>query len=370
MIELSELSPGEATTLVKANVGGKVLLAKDYMTHKTGSEWVIKSCNTLGGTCVIAVSPPSGGKGFFAPYLHFRLVADAPAPVVEEPVAEPATPEPVINPDLPIEIRGEFELDGFDSDAPLYEAFFRVAPNTDTARELFLTYANDYSEFDTEFLDDLLRAAKVRPGAHWSDTNVTQMLMLLNEVQKDEPSTEDEIGTTVAEHFKRMGVAPVPAAPPEALLFQPASSPDLDADAKPAVFIHPDVKPAADAPKRRGRPPGSRNKPVEPVAAPAPQPAPEPTPQPAVRVVEEPVLARALDNLPPAAPEGRHFSDYLEPEVREVKPASASKPVFAPSPIALELAANLLLSVGVDEQPELLLDQVVGIVRRALLLDD
>jgi len=350
MIELSEMTASEATTLVKANLGGKVQLTKDYMTNKAGSEWVIKSCNNLGGTCVIAVSPVGGGKGFFAPYLHFRLAADLPAaaPEVAEPVA--ATPAP-INPDLPIEIRGEFQLDGFDVDAPLYEAFYRVAPDSDTAKELFLAYANEHSEFDTEFLDDLMRAAKVRPHAHWSDVNVTQMLMLLTEVQKEDPSTEDEIGTTVAEHLKRMGQ---PVVPPQ--------------ESKPAIFIHPDVKqplsgPEPAAPKKRGRPPGSKNKAAE-TAEPLIQ-------QPAVRVVEEPVLAAALDNLPPVAHEGRHFSEYLKPDTEEVQArvTKSDAVFFAPSPVAVELAANLLMVLGAEENPEFLLSQVVGMVRRALMID-
>jgi hypothetical protein len=61
----------------------------------------------------------------------------------------------------------------------------------------------------------------------------------------------------------------------------------------PAVTIHPDVKPFVvsdssgpdpEAPKRRGRPPGSKNKGTE---------------QPAMRLVNDVDLASALDNLPP-----------------------------------------------------------------------
>jgi hypothetical protein len=293
--------------------------------------------------------------------------------VVEAPVAEPVSSGP------PFETpRGEFNLDGFDVDAPLSVLFRDSAPDTDTAKELFMTYAAEYSEFDTEFFEDLMRKANVRPLAWWSDANVTSLLMLLNETQDsafdvespeeapgvDEPQQddEDENGPTVAARMRRI------------LEEQAAPAPE----AKPAIFIHPDVKqplsgPDPAAPKRRGRPPGSKNKAAESAEPDASQPA--------IRTIPESVLNAALDNLPRKAPEPepvvatRHFNDYLEPtlppvrEVRIIEEIPMPEPSIAPSPLAVEIACRILPQIGWDEDPTALLDQVVGIVRRALLLD-
>lgn len=331
---LQDLSASDALSLLKENVGSPIKLAVKYMAHDAGSEWRIKSVNMLGGTCVIAVVPLDGaGKGFFAPYKTFLFDGVAPAAPVQS-VADAAK-------GTASGVRNEFTIDGFDAGDPVYEVFAAVAPDSDAARELFMTYVTEHSEYDTEPLDDLMKAANVLPGVWWKDTNVTQMLLILGETQAS--VDEDD--------------APEPA--PEPVVEAPAPEPAP----KPAIFIHPDVKSSlADtdpvAPKRRGRPPGSKNAKAE---------------QPAIRTVEEPVLAAALDNLPPA--KDAHYSDYLdagtpenpESEVREVKPKAVA--TLLPSPLALSLAAQILPSVGADDAPDQLLDQIVGVVRRALLLD-
>lgn len=363
-MSLKEMTPAEAHALLRDKLGQRIALVSDHMNYKAGSEWFIKSVQNLGGTCVVAVTPPAGGKGFFAPYKNFEFADEfAPAePVVEDTPA----PAPLPFTGDPAGPRNEFVLEGFDEDAPLYALFRNVAPDTDSARELFLTYSAEYSEFDTEFFEDLMKAANVRPGVFWTATAVTQMLMLLNESQTSEPAVEpdeDENGPTVAARMRK--ILDEQAVVPEVAQPEPA------APVLPTPTLVSDLSgPEPAAPKRRGRPPKNRTE------------VPE---QPAVRVVEEPVLARALDNLPSAKEIAtRHYSDYLEPETTEIPESKlpplrvvavldeqpAAKPVFAPSPTALQLAANLMLDVGVDENPEMLLEQVIGIVRRALLLDD
>lgn len=350
---LADLTATEAAHILKKNVGAVVKLAADYMTHKGGSEWIIKSVNHLGGTCVVAVSPIAGGKGFFGPYKHFEFdLADAaPEP---EPVAE--APAPVAAPDA-LRPRNEFTIDGFEVDAPLYELFASVAPDTDAARELFLTYAAEHSEFDTEFFDEIMRAANVRPMMHWSDVNVTQMLMLLNETQDSVPNEpepapepeEDENGPTVAARMKKIVAEQLSSAP---------VLEHTEPEAKPAVTIHPGVKPyvasdlsgpTADAPKRRGRPPGAKNKPKD-------EPIVET--QPAMTALDEEDLADVLDNLPPAAV-------IVEPKavIREV-PAQECRIIIHPK--AYKLAAAVLADLGHDPEPEIVIEDLVIVLRRAL----
>lgn len=365
MLVLSEMASSDAAKLLKDNIGATVTLTADYMTHKGGSEWAVKSVNSLGGTCVVSVAPVSGGKGFFAPYKHFSFKSDlAPAAAPEpEPdavveAAPAAVRQPVYGP------RNEFSIEGFDPDAPLYELFAAVAPDSDAAREFFLTYAAEYSEFDTEFLENLMRSANVVPNAHWSDVNVTQMLMLLGETQKDDIE-EDENGPTVAARMKKIL--------DEQAVVEPVES-------KPAVTIHPDVKPylVSDtgspdpaAPRKRGRPPGAKNKPKldtesllaaaaevpVPKAVPAPVVQPQPV-QPAMTALEEDDLADVLDNLPPAAV-------IVEPTavIREV-PVQECRVVW--NNRAYKLAAAVLGDLGNDSDPGAVIDDMVVILRRAL----
>lgn len=326
-MSLTALSPSEAHTLLKQYVGQRITLASDYMTQKAGSEWSIKSVNMLGGTCVVAVNPADGpGKGFFAPYKQFHINMDQAPP---EPVISSPEPQPIaVDPLAP---RNEFIIDGFDDGDPVYEFFVAVAPDTDSARELFMTYVTEHSEYDTEPLDDLMRSANVRKGAHWTDTNVTQMLMLLSEAQ-------DPVDNDIESPEEAPGVdEPQQDAPP----------------VTPAVYIHPDVRPLNGPdpapPKRRGRPPGSKNK-VD--------LGPEPDPQPAIRTVPAAVLTAALDNVPVVS------------EVREVLPVPQAGPIAVPSPVGIDLACRILPEIAADDNPEFLLEQVVGVIRRALLLDD
>jgi hypothetical protein len=118
--------------------------------------------NMLGGnTGVIAVTPTAGtGKGFFAPYRQFELLADvtapAPAPAPAPKVEEPEAFDPLR--------RGEFALTDFCIPArPCMSLFFEVAPDTDSARQLFMTYIMDNSEFDTELLEDIMAPRQRAP---------------------------------------------------------------------------------------------------------------------------------------------------------------------------------------------------------------
>jgi len=244
--------------------------------------------------------------------------------VVEPPTVAEAAKADIAGP------RNEFSMDGFEAGDPVYEAFAAVAPDTDTARELFMTYISEHSEYDTEPLDDLLRKANVRPGTWWTDTNVTSMLMLLQDSAFDVEAPEEAPGVD-----------------------EPQQD-DVVPKAMPALYIHPDVKPLhgpdPEPPKRRGRPPGSKNKAADAVA--------EPAPQPAVRAVPAAVLTAALDNVPVLS------------EVREVLPVPQAGPIAVPSPLGIELACRILPEVAADDNPEFLLEQVVGVIRRALLLDD
>lgn len=324
-MSLSALSPTDAHALLKKLTGAKVTLVTDYMTQRAGSEWFIKTVNMLGGTCVIAVSPTSGpGKGFFAPYKMFEV--DMTEDAQPEPAPDP-TPVPAPAPAAEPLHRGEFTVDGFDSDTPVFELFLAAAPDSDAAHELFMSYVMEHSEFDTEPLEDLMKAANVVPGAHWTETNVKQMLMLLEDTQA---SIVDE--------------TPEPA--PE-----PAPT--------PAVVIHPDVKPyvasdlsTPEAPRRRGRPPGAKNKPKD--DAPA-------APQPAMTALDEDDLAAALDNLPPAAV-------IVEPThvIREVPQPVQRTAATVIHPKAYKLAGLVLADLGSDSDPEVVLDDMVIVLRRAL----
>lgn len=347
-MSLASLSAAEATQLLKKNVGNTITLTADYMTFPAKSEWLIKSVNNLGGTCVVAVSPPNGGKGFFAPYKHFSMALPAAEPEPEPVVEVPA----VVSAPDPLRPRNEFSIEGFEPDAPLYELFSAVAPDTDSAKELFLTYAAEHSEFDTEFFDELMRAANVRPLTHWSDVNVTQMLMLMTETQatvnEPEDEDEDENGPTVAARMRQI------------LAEQPAPVPAPES--KPAVTIHPGVKPylVSDtgspepaAPKRRGRPPGAKNKAKEVEDVRHPEPS-----QPAMTALDEDDLADVLDNLPPAAV-------IAEPDhiIREV-PVQECRLVW--NNRAYKLAAAVLGDLGNDSDPGAVIDDMVVILRRAL----
>lgn len=335
---LQDMTASDALALMKQNIGAPIRLAQKYMTHDAGSQWRVKSVNMLGGTCVIAVSPLDGaGKGFFAPYKTFDIDLDTatPAPVVEPPTVVEAAKADIAGP------RNEFSMDGFEAGDPVYEAFAAVAPDTDTARELFMTYISEHSEYDTEPLDDLLRKANVRPGTWWTDTNVTSMLMLLNETQDsafDVESPEEAPGVDEPQQDDGVVEGPVVEVP----------------KAKPAIFIHPDVKPSLSgpepaAPKKRGRPP--KNKVEDKVLVTAP-------PQPAVRTVPAAVLTAALDNVP------------VPTEIREVFPVVQAGPIAVPSPLGIELACRILPEVASDDNPEFLLEQVIGVIRRSLLLDE
>lgn len=337
-MSLASLSAAEATQLLKKNIGNTITLTADYMTFPAKSEWLIKSVNNLGGTCVVAVSPPAGGKGFFAPYKHFSMdlptAEPEPAPAVEVPA--------VVSVPDPLRPRNEFSIEGFEPDAPLYELFAAVAPDTDSAKELFLTYAAEHSEFDTEFFDELMRAANVRPLTHWSDTNVTQMLMLMTETQAavsaPEEAEEDEYGPTVAARMKKM------------LAEQPAS--ESAPEPKPAVTIHPDVKPY-EVPRKRGRPPGAKNKAKEADVVPQSESI-----QPAMTALDEEDLAEVLDNLPPAAVvvEPDHVIHEAPEQVRHV--------VIHPK--AYKLAAAVLADLGHDSDASGVIDDMVIVLRRAL----
>jgi len=330
---LSSLTPAEAQTLLKNSVGSEIVLAAEYMTHPGGSKWRIKSVNILGGTCVVAVTPTDGpGKGFFAPY---KLFAMADAALLRAPEPTPA-PAPVVAPAVLVEPRNEFVIDDFETDTPVYELFAAVAPDTDTARELFMAYVMEHSEFDTEPLEAIMRKVNVRRHVHWTDTQVTQMLMLTNDSSVElRPSTDDYD-------------APLPETPVEPV-------------PTPAVTIHPGVKPyvVSDvsgpdpaAPKRRGRPPKARDV-VE---------------QPAVRTVDDDVLTAVLDNVP--LPPGHKVvePDHVILDVPAPVEVSKTLAISELHPLAFKLAGEVLQHVGPGVNTPQVIEHMMILLRRALNL--
>lgn len=224
-LSLSDMSMTDAHNYLRDKVGRTIRLTTQTNNQEPGTEWRINSVNKLGSTVVVSASPASGkGRGFFFPYNTFELV-DAPKP------AAPALQLPIKLPS-----RDEFALIGADVGSPLYKTFRTCAPQTPEAHDLYRTYANEYSEYDTELLDDTLRLFDILPDQQWTNETVMSLFKLLRGAAEVETAPEPFV--------------------PAPVIIEESHVPDVVE--VPEVTIEQEV---AAAPRKRGRPPGSKNKP-------------------------------------------------------------------------------------------------------------
>lgn len=201
-------------------IGRKVTLAQEFRGFTPDTVWEVKNATSVGGKVILAVN--NGSKGLAAPIEMFVV-----------PEAEPEAPAPKPR-------ATKFKMDGAEKDSPLYEVFQKCAPDDELSKELYMMYQSEYSEFDTDFLAALAAQVNATFDGKWSKEQVGEMLQLIN-------SSYDE---------QALAAEPLPAE-------------------------------------------------VEVVEGPVVETVPEPEPMPAIRTVEEPVLAAALDNFPePAADNG------------------------------------------------------------------
>lgn len=230
-------------------VGRKANLAAEFRGFTPDIEWTVKNATSVGGKVILAVN--NGTKGLAAPIDMFVLQE-------AEPVAPASKPRAT-----------RFKLDGAEKDSPLYEVFQRCAPDDELSKELYTLYQAEYSEFDTDFLGTLAGQVNATLDAKWNKEQVGEMLQLLN-------SSYDE-QAQAAEPLPFMEVVEAPAIQPapvvEELVPEPEEvEPDPEPAPMPALRVVPEPVvsavldnfppvEAAPMPKRRGRPPGSRNKP-------------------------------------------------------------------------------------------------------------
>lgn len=225
-LSLSEMNAADALSFLRDKVGAIIRLTQQSNNQPAGSTWRINTVNKLGASVVVSAGPVDGkGRGFFFPYNTFEIAADDAADV--EDVAEP----------LPFKSRDEFALIGADINSPLYKMFRTCAPQTPEAHDLYRAYANEYSEYDTELLDDTLRLFDIMPDQHWTNQIIQHVTSLLQNGAVVETTPEPE-------PF-------VPPAPPVIVEEETVSE-------VVEVSVEQEVAPA---PRRRGRPPGSKNKP-------------------------------------------------------------------------------------------------------------
>lgn len=212
-------------------------------------EWVVKNATSVGGKVILAVN--NGSKGLAAPIEMFVVLE-----------AEPEAPAP-----KPRATR--FKMDGAEKDSPLYEVFQKCAPDDELSRELYMMYQSEYSEFDTDFLAALAAQVNATFDGKWNKEQVGEMLQLINS-SYDEVAAAAEplpVGAVVVEgpvvETVEIVEMPEPEAEPEPEP-EPAPMPALRAVPEPVVAKALDNLPMPDTsslPRRRGRPPGTRNKP-------------------------------------------------------------------------------------------------------------
>lgn len=238
---LHQMSMADAHIYLRDKVGRTIRLTQQANNQEPGSEWRINSVNKLGSTVVVSAGPLSGkGRGFFFPYNTFEVV-------------EQATPEPkpALSPTLPQ--RDEFTLIGADVDSPLYKTFRTCAPQTPEAHDLYRIYSLEYSEYDTELLDDTLSLFSVVPDQQWTDELVGNLTRLLQ-------GTFEAVLVPSPELF----VAPEPQAVLESrhdeIVLESRHDEVVLESRQEEVEVTETVVEATE-PRRRGRPPGSKNKP-------------------------------------------------------------------------------------------------------------
>lgn len=210
----------EAFNFYRDKVGNTIRLTAPSNGQSAGSTWILNAVNKLGNQVVVSASPISGkGRGYFFPVTSVELV--------ETPVEEALTPMEFETPD-----RNEFVfLPGMDEASPLADIFRKSAPNTEAAQTLYLSYADEYSEYDPELMQDLLSTMGVGHGVYWSPMTISNLRMMLDRAQTVE--------------------VPVPLEVVEVVETEEEVVPET-------VEL---VQEVAAEPRRRGRPPGSKNKP-------------------------------------------------------------------------------------------------------------
>lgn len=232
----------DTTTLI----GRKVTLAQEFRGFTPDTVWEVKNATSVGGKVILAVN--NGTKGLAAPIEMFVV-----------PEAEPVAPAP-----KPRATR--FKMDGAEKDSPLYEVFQKCAPDDELSRELYVMYQSEYSEFDTDFLAALAAQVNATFDNKWSKEQVGEMLQLIN-------SSYDEAA---------LAAEPLPAE------VEVVEGPVVETVPEPTPVVRPAVVPSGVV-----------------VVNLDDMPDDEPEPMPAIRAVEEPELTAALDNLPaPVADNG------------------------------------------------------------------
>lgn len=238
----------DTTTLI----GRKVTLAQEFRGFTPDTVWEVKNATSVGGKVILAVN--NGSKGLAAPIEMFVV-----------PEAEPVAPAP-----KPRATR--FKMEGAEKDSPLYEVFQKCAPDDDLSKELYVLYQSEYSEFDTDFLGTLAGQVNATFENKWTKEQVGEMLQLINSSYDEvalaaEPLPAGDkvvegpvVGT--AEVFMFVGLEPEP---------EPESEPEPEPAPLPALRVVPEAEmakaldnlplPPLDVVRRRGRPPGTKNKP-------------------------------------------------------------------------------------------------------------
>lgn len=236
-------------------IGRKVTLAQEFRGFTPDTVWEVKNATSVGGKVILAVN--NGSKGLAAPIEMFVV-----------PEAEPEAPAP-----KPRATR--FKMDGAEKESPLYEVFQKCAPDDELSKELYMLYQSEYSEFDTDFLATLAGQVNATFESKWSKEQVGTMLQMINSSYDEqalaaEPLPED---VTVVE-------GPVVETVPEPEVIEPepeqAAEPEPEPDNAPVLGRFPAIRAVTEevmqealdnlppspfpAPRRRGRPPGSKNK--------------------------------------------------------------------------------------------------------------
>jgi hypothetical protein len=232
-LSLSEMNTSDALVFLRDKIGQTIRLTQQSNNQPAGSTWRINTVNKLGSNVVVSAGPLDGkGRGFFFPYNTFEL---APETISIEPVAAPSfTP------------RNEFAIIGADTASPLYKTFCACAPQSPEAHDLYRTYASEYSEYDTELLDDTLRLFDIMPDQYWTNELISNLTRLLQ-------GAIDVVLGPPPEPF----VAPDPQAVFESRHDEVVLESQQE-EVEVAEIIEQEI---ASEPRRRGRPPGSKNKP-------------------------------------------------------------------------------------------------------------
>lgn len=228
----------EAFRFFRDKAGQTIRLTEPSNGQRVGSLWTINAVNKLGTSVVVSASPHgSKGRGYFFPITAVELaeiaVKEAPVPMEFETPA-----------------RNEFVfLPSMDAASPLADIFRRCAPNTEPAQSLYLTYADEYSEYDPELLLDLLATMGVGHGLHWSPMTISNLRMMLDRAQTVEVTDIPVVETVEISRHEEI----VLESRHEEIVLESRQEEVVPE----TVEITSEVAPA----RRRGRPPGSKNKP-------------------------------------------------------------------------------------------------------------